>query len=557
MGFDLTSENWVPVVVGGQRRELSLRTALTEAHAIDGLAVDNPLEAVAVFRQVLLPAVVHAFGAPRTSGEWVQRFSLGRFDAGAVESYWDEHAARFDLFDPARPFGQVAQLEAMNGESKPVSLLLPQLASGNNVPLFSARTDADPPRLSPGEAARGLLATQCWDTAAIKSGAKGDPQVRAGKTTGNPTGPLGQLGVVIPLGGSLFETVMLSVPVLPQGITTDDRPQWVGDEADQTWKPAAHPRGLLELLTWQSRRIRLIPTSMDGTDDVGVSSVVLCAGDRIAGVPIDVEPHTAWRAAERPKSGEPPWRPERHQAGRSAWRGLATLVATRPSTSEKRSSSVALTRIAGLRSERFLPENFPLRVLLVGVVYGNQQAVVEDVVSDVLPLPTQALLVDEDNTVRETLLTIVDQTEALWRAANHLGDDLRAAAGVEKMPWDKGQRLGEVLVHQFTNPVERILARLQRHPDDAEAAEVVWRNVARRLALQVAEPVLDAMPDTAFLGRPRRQPGGGEPDRKRYDRVASAHARYLAAVTKILGSPAELIEELAVLGAAHQERTPV
>jgi len=121
----------------------------------------------------------------------------GRRDARA---YLDRHAERFDLFHPDFPFAQVAGLHTVKDETKPVSLLLPAVATGNNVPLFSARTEADPPALTPAEAARALLAAQCWDTAAIKSGAAGDPQVKYGKTTGNPTGPLGQLGVVVPWG---------------------------------------------------------------------------------------------------------------------------------------------------------------------------------------------------------------------------------------------------------------------------------------------------------------------------------------------------------------------
>lgn len=543
MSFDLRTQPWVPVVIGGRRTEVSLRQALCEAHAIDELAVDDPLETVAVLRQVLLPVVLHAFGAPRNAREWSERYNAGRFDPATVDAYLAERDDGFDLFHPRQPFAQVAGLSAANGETKPISLVLPHLASGNNVPLFSARTDADPPALTPAEAARTLLGAHCWDTAAIKSGAAGDPQMKAGKTTGNPTGPLGQLGVVVPLGATLFETLMLSVPMLPQGLHPGDRPQWDAGPQGPEWEKGKTPVGILELLTWQARRIRLVPTARDEENDLRIRSVVLCAGDRLQHTPHDIEPHTAWRIVDRPKGGEQPQLPERHRPDRSAWRGLATLVATVEPTSDKKSAPSAVIQVANLREKGVLPEDHPLRALVVGVAYGNQQAVIDDVVSDVLPLPIQALLDHDDNTVRATLLGIVNQAEQLRQAANHLGDDLRAAAGVEKMPWDRGQRLGELLVHAFTAPVRRILAGLAAHPQDAERAEVVWRITARRLAEDIAEPALQAMPATAFLGREQstgNKTAPRDPEKRRFNRIAVAEAVYRSRLTTILGAPADL-----------------
>lgn len=519
MTFDLTTQPWVPVVIGGARIDVSVRAALQRAHEIDGLAVDDPLQAVAVFRQVLLPVVLHAFGAPRTDDDWHERHGAGQFDDGALRAYLDGYADRFDLFHPTQPFAQVAGLQAANGATKPISLLVPQLASGNNVPLFSARTEADPPELSSAQAARAVLSAQCWDTAAIKSGAVGDEQMKAGKTTGNPTGPLGQLGVVVPTGATLFDTLLLSVPVLPQGLRPGDRPQWAGEGLAPSWRRQA-ALGLLDLLTWQSRRIRLVPDP-DTDGEVTVSRVVLCGGDRIDVLPHDVEPHTGWKLVDKPKPGEPHQRPDRHQPGRSAWRGLATLVATGAPTSDRKTAPAALTQVAVLG----LPEDFALTALVVGVVYGNQSSVIEDVVVDLLPLPVRALL--EHDEVRMTLLDVVDRAEQLRVAANRLGDDLRAAAGVDKMPWDKGQRLGELLVHSFTPSVRRLLSGLQQHPDDAERGEAAWRTVARQLALAVAEPALDAVPATAYLGR--------KGDERHPARLAVAEAVFRGRLNDILG----------------------
>lgn len=496
--FDLTREPWVPVIVAGARELMSLRDLFGRAHEVDGLALDNPLEAAAVLRQVLLAVYLDALGAPRRPSEWADRWEARAVDASGVNSYLDRHAHRFDLFHPETPFAQVGGLRTAKDETKPVSLLVPSIATGNNVPLFTARTEAMPPALTPAEAVRAVLATHCWDTAAIKSGAADDEQAKAGKTTGNPTGPLGSLGVVFPLGRTLAETLLLNTRVLRQGLRPTDRPQWCAGSASGAWEPRP-ALGLLDLLTWQSRRIRLIP-DLDEHGQLVVRRVVLAAGDRLDPIPHEVEPHTAWRTVDKRAAGQPPVRPVRHVAGRAAWRGLEPLLATRPDfDTGKFTSAAVLIQLNDLRQGGYVPADLPLRVLTVGVEYGNQSAVVENVMSDLTPLPVTAL--DPGSPVRQLLDTVVKQADDLRIAANRLGDDLRLAVGAEKLPWDRGQRLGDLLVHRFTPVVHRMLAGLQRQPDRVQEAEEAWRVTARRLALETAEPVLAAAPPGAFLGR--------------------------------------------------------
>jgi len=520
--FSLIRDPWVPLTSGGRRVEVSLLDALTRAHEFDGLALDEPLQCVALLRQVLLPVVWDALGLPRDEEEWAARWDAERLDVDRLDGYLTEHAERFELFHPTQPFGQVAGLRTDKDETKPVSLMLPSVATGNNVPLFAARTEAEPPALSPARAARALLAVHCWDTAAIKSGAVGDPQVRAGKTTGNPTGPVGQLGVIVPMGRTLAETLLLNTPIVRQGLRPGDRPQWRAEPASPKWvsRPA---KGLLDLLTWQSRRIRLVPSVDDGGAPA-VRQVVLAAGDRLDQTPL-FEPHTAWKQVDKPKAGQPPRRSVRHQPGRSAWRGMSGLLATHQQTEERVSSSLLLAQVAVLRGEDIVPPDLPLQVLTVGVAYGNQSAVVEDMMVDVIPLPVAALATDGQ--VRGLLLDVVAQADGLREAANHLGDDLRRATGGEKMPWDKGQRLGDALVHEFTPVIRRLLAGLQRQPDLGDQAEAAWRQTARRLAMDAAEPVLAAAPPEAFLGRQESE--------KVVFRLSVAEARFRSAVNRILG----------------------
>jgi CRISPR system Cascade subunit CasA len=509
--FDLITEPWIPVVAGGQRIEVSLLQALTQAQDIHGLALEEPLVAVAILRQVLLPVVLDACGAPSTEDAWAERWETGRLDRRRITDYLQQHADRFDLFHPVQPFGQVAGLRTAKDETKPVSLLLPALATGNSVPLFSSRTEADPPSLSLAEAARATLSAHCWDVAGIKSGAVGDPEARGGKGYGSPTGPLGALGIVVPVGADLAGTVNLNLPILPDGIREGDRPQWRGEPQRPVWqrRPA---RGLLDLLTWQSRRIRLIPEPLsgDGAGDAVVREIVLASGDRLDPLPIDTEPHTQWKRVDAPAAGKAPQRPLQHQTHRSAWQGLPSLLATGRHV-QSVSTSALLEQLADLRAEGLVPVDMPLQVLSVGIAYGSQSAAVA------------ALTVEGD--VRQLLTAVVTDAEALRIAANRLGDGLRQAGGGGKVAWDQGQRLGDSLLHDLTPCVRRLLSGLQREPDRLDEAQAAWRDTARAAALGIIDPAVQATAPSAFAGRE-----GGKP-------VSVVIRYYQWAITEALGQP--------------------
>ncbi|MEV4467877.1 type I-E CRISPR-associated protein Cse1/CasA [Micromonospora echinofusca] len=532
--FSLVDEPWIEVTDGGRPARVSLLDALTRAHEIAGLATANPLEMVAVLRQVLLPVYLDACGRPADRRQWLARWTTGELPAPEIKRYLDEHRHRFDLFG-AQPFAQVAGLRTAKDETRPVSLLVAAAATGNNVPLFSTRTEADPVALSAAQAARSLLATQCWDTAAIKSGAVGDPQVAGGKTTGNPTGPLGSLGVTVPIGRNLAETLLLNTPFGGQP-ASDDVPQWRRAPATAGWesRPA---KGLLDLLTWQSRRVRLVP-EFDGNQLV-VRRVVLAAGDRLQPVPLDIEPHTAWRRVDKPKAKQQPQTPVRHVAGRQAWRGLEPMLATVAKADPKFTSSRLINQLHSLRPPAGspqpdgLPSDTPVQVMTVGVVYGNQSAVVEDVLSDLVPLPLAALEPSED--VHVFLENVLVQAEGLRQAGNRLADEIRLASGGESLPWDKGLRVGDALMHELTPVVQRLLAGLQRQPERWEQAEQAWQTLAERIALRTAEPVLCAVPPSAFLGRESMDGNRKSKDGKWTHRAATAEAVYRSAVRKVLG----------------------
>lgn len=491
-----------------------------ESHRFSAPAFPRPTLFPAVLRQVLLPVLLDSIGSPRTPQQWGQWFSQGRFDTSqqqAIAGYLGEHHDFFELFSPTHPFAQVAGLESSSKETKSSALLVPSIATGNNVPLFSTLTEADTLPLRPAEAAWWLLYAHCWDTAAIKTGAAGDPQAKNGKTTGNPTGPLGQLGVVIPTGTTLFETLMLNLPPRTPVRGSGDRPQWRApasqyqDQAEGIASPRSpqwsiRPEmGMMDLLTWQARRIRLIPEHTP--DGVRVTRIVLCAGDRLSRVP-ESEPHTAWTWIAKPRKNQSPWRPRRHRSGRAVWQGLESLLAvnlpeeTDGSGKDREVTSELLRHILALQVDDALPHTYPLRITAVGVVYGNQSAVVEDVIADEIPLPLTAL--SADDCTRDLVTELVEQADALARALDRMDVDLRRAGGGDPLPWDKGHHPGAGLLHALDPLARRVLSLIQHHADDDERLEQLmqaWEQRAWQLSDQHAQRLLDAAPPQAFAGR--------------------------------------------------------
>jgi CRISPR system Cascade subunit CasA len=497
--FNLITDRWIPVRSRRGRELVSLRTALVDASAFDGLAPEVATLTPAILRQVILPVVLDALGPPRSAAEWAGMFGRARFGPAEIEhidAYLRRYRERFELFHARCPFGQVAGLRSARNVTRPVSVLIPAVASGNNVPLFSAHTDGDRLDLAPPEAAGWLLHTHCWDTAGIKTGADGDPSVRAGKTVGNPTGPLGALGIVVPAGRTLYDTIMLNLPIRPAGADPADHPQWARPPAEPRWQRRA-ATGLLDLWTWQARRIRLVPGHTDS--GLRVTRAVVTAGDRLESVP-SLEPHTAWQAGADER-----WRPRRHVPGRAAWRDLIALLAVgRDGPAGAGPASRMLDQIGALHADGLLDGGYPLRLETCGTIYGPQGSTVADTVSDVLPLPVAAL--SHDSGVGDLIGQIVAQAEQVGQAVDRLAADLRQAAGGDPIPWDRGEHPGERVLHALEPYVRRTLAGTRRAPVDGamlEATRRDWSTVVRQAVEEVVGPMVAAVPPEAFGGRIR------------------------------------------------------
>src|SRR5581483_3449263 len=107
--FDLIESPWIPVIEGGERREVGLREALVRAHAFREITDPSPLVVVSLHR--LLLALIHrAVNGPADEVAWAELWEAGALPAEAVNSYLDAWRERFDLFHPQRPFYGTAEV---------------------------------------------------------------------------------------------------------------------------------------------------------------------------------------------------------------------------------------------------------------------------------------------------------------------------------------------------------------------------------------------------------------------------------------------------------------
>jgi CRISPR system Cascade subunit CasA len=334
LSFNLVEESWLRCHgLDGSLVELGLRDTLARAHELADLAETSPLVSVSLHR--LLLAVLHRTLGPPTLQDWASLYERKRFDMALIGTHLDEwsRGGYFDLFDSKRPFYQTLSLELADKYVKPIAKLRHEQTSGNNPTLFDHTYEARPGMLVPAEAARLVVTQQAFSTGGTQT--RDDPQ----HASASPA-PLVNSAVLLFQGTNLFETLMLNLVVYdgdekPFHASGKDRPAW---ERDEPVMPRERvPTGYLDLLTWQSRRIRLRATR-DTSGALAVTGVVIMKGERfpkewkVALRETMVAYRIAYRIRNRVKSTEEPYSPIGFTRDRSAWRDSLAFLEGVPLT---------------------------------------------------------------------------------------------------------------------------------------------------------------------------------------------------------------------------------
>lgn len=302
-GFSLIDEPWLPcLTLAGRPVEVCLRDVIERSHEYRELFDQSPLVTVALYR--LLLALIRRVYGIHSADQWRRLRTAGRFDSAAAAGYFDRFSDRFDLFSPSRPFMQ-SQLPPET-QRHPCSLLVREAASGNNPTLFDHSRDASPRPLSPGEAARCLVAAH----ASALGGGVSSPFNFCDAT-------LARDSTALICGTTLFETLLLNSPPVPA--EPDDAPVWEWDGEIVPERGGTHAPGVMALYTWPARRIRLV------TDDDG-RSVAAC--QVLQGLIPDPDRRDPMKAFRGSQSGSQI--ALRLAPGRAVWRDLPIWLGLAP-----------------------------------------------------------------------------------------------------------------------------------------------------------------------------------------------------------------------------------
>lgn len=384
--FNLIDKPWVACFSpDGSSQELGLRAVFEQAHQLRGARGDTPLESGAIYR--LLLAILHRVFGPKTIDEWQTLRQAGRFEMGALNDYLERWRGRFDLFDEKRPFYQAADSRV---KPKSVINLMPEMASGNNAAWFDHHTEAEGAEVGANKAARVLLAVQAFGLA----GLSGLEQ----KFTDAPC-TRGILFLVE--GDSLFETLMLNLLIYneeqPLRGSAEDRPCW---EMEDPFQPERTiPHGYLDYLTWQNRRILLLP-SQDSQGKTVVREVTVAPALRLDGTVLDPMKH--YRKDEQ--RGELPLR---FSEGRALWRDSQALLQL--NMPDKFCPPLSLRWVDELVDAGYLSPNQRFRLMALGMATDPGKAKVEFFREEHLPLPLKLL---EEEALVEQLGIALEWAEA-------------------------------------------------------------------------------------------------------------------------------------------------
>ena len=513
--YNLLDEPWIPVFLDdGTIEKLGIKAIFERSKQIVDLACELPTQKIAVQRMLL--AICYRVIAVRDAEEWERVWEEG-LPTGNILEYLDRWRDRFFLFGGLFPFMQVHDLRTEKGTVSGLEKIIVDVPNGE--PFFTTRHGRAIASISPDEAAIWLLHAHAYDPSGIRSGALGDSDIKGGK--GYPIGPAwcGQTGTVWLRGDKLNETLVLNLIPHDFGYLRGPSPDssasactWEAEEPETAHrrdysidgKPEPSGIGIPRLLTWHSRRVRL------HGDRSGVTGVLLAQGDKLGPQNMHLyEPLSLWRYSlpQSKKYKVETYMPRKHEPGRAFWRSLPSILP----------SSDTVDGLTKQPQQRFLrsatlqfhsrytatPGRYPMRLKIeaIGMDYGSQEAVVNDIYHDEMILPS--VLLKESS---EHLVGLVDRqlraTEELAQAVGFLAANLARAAGEDGDGAGDGSRdrARELFFARIDNPFRQWVSALGTH-STLITEETKWRKIARRIAWKVASSLIEGVASSAIRGR--------------------------------------------------------
>lgn len=316
--FNLFVNEWIPVLLTDGRTSLvSLEQLFRAPDQIREIFHQDPTVVAAIW-SFILALMYRAYDGKIDSMKQWQGF-VARNDFKDVLIYLKKIKSRLNLFGD-EAFMQCTGLEA---ESKLVSELVQNHASGNNDVLFNHHNFLSGAKLTPAEAAQQLLANHSYSI-------KCNPNQKSAELYGSAKHAILVAGAFVlirdkTLSNSLWLN-FISPPFLSESLKTgSDTAAWERDSLRPRGRLDRPVQGIADLLSRQPRRIRLL---LD--DDGFIRNIYYEAGENVIG---EIKhPYFAYRdLTKAKKNGEIKILETRAislSVERSIWRDSTALFAT-------------------------------------------------------------------------------------------------------------------------------------------------------------------------------------------------------------------------------------
>lgn len=362
MGFtyNLLKEAWIPCKDQEEILKLvNIVDAVTDAHKLKNLQADTPITTASLY--LFLLAFVSAIFKPEDDGDWEEIWQNGSFSREKVMDYTEKWKERFNLFDEKHPFFQDMKIgkrkadkeklkKENEAEPKGLAGFLLHVASGTNPTLFDHSMDDRVKHYTPEQAAQLLIMLQSFSLGGMTSASiSGDKYY---KDCAFSRGIL-----FLSKGNNLFETIMLNL--IPREFDQKkwegiDQPAW--EKIDAFEEEKTMPGGICDLLTWQSRRILLLPEEIEGK-----TQIVNCYAAPGLGL-VETFTNPFYHIRFDKTGTEIKAKLMRFMTGRALWRDSGALLDLKTQNAD---APISIKWFGHLRAEEIIPNNM-IRLELFG-----------------------------------------------------------------------------------------------------------------------------------------------------------------------------------------------
>jgi CRISPR system Cascade subunit CasA len=254
--YDLLTQDWIPVHPLGT---VSVRELFERAHTLDDIVAPVAPAGSGLWRVLtVIAARLTGLDEPAGIQEWQRRRAItldaGRFHSGKAAQYFDRYQQRFDLLHSERPFLQDPRLAEECGRTSGINKLILSRPAGNNQVWFDHHNDSQAQPIGPDEAIWYLLVQLYYGP----SGRCTSRTVKDRTEANSTAGPLRGTISFHPLGRSIFESLVVSVPYPGSQNTGEDLAPWERDGLLDPLDIPPRPAGVAGVLTGRFRHAVLL-----------------------------------------------------------------------------------------------------------------------------------------------------------------------------------------------------------------------------------------------------------------------------------------------------------